>query len=79
MLFQAKQFFIKNFFPGGTVVGPRSFLQSGPIFLDKLMCSEDDKTLQECGIREIGLTSCDHAYDVWVQCYGRLSHNIKSA
>ena len=54
------------------VVAPRSFVQSGPIFLDELRCSESDTTLQECsrGIRGIGLIACDHTNDVWVQCAG---------
>ncbi len=54
------------------VVAPRAFIQSGPIFLDELRCTEADTTLQECSrsIAGIGLTACDHTDDVWVQCLG---------
>ncbi len=60
------------------VVAPRAFVQSGPIFLDELICTESDTTLQGCsrGIAGIGLTSCNHTKDVWVQCSGTFSIKI---
>ena len=61
---------------GGMVVAPREFVQSGPIFLDELRCTESDTTLQGCsrGIAGIGLTTCSHRDDVWVQCPGTVFH-----
>ncbi len=60
------------------VVAPRAFVQSGPIFLDELICTESDTTLQGCsrGIAGIGLTSCNHNDDVWVQCSGKYLMDI---
>ena len=54
---------------------PRSPLQEGPIFLDKLFCTGLDQTLQDCslGIRAVGLTTCNHTQDVWLQCSGNAS------
>ena len=62
-------------FPGAHTVVPRSPLQEGPIFLDKLFCTGLDQTLQDCslGIRAIGLTTCNHTQDVWLQCSGNAS------
>ena len=56
------------------MVTPRSFLQQGPIFLNQLVCSDLDRNLLDCsrGSRIIGLTSCDHTQDVWVECEGEL-------
>ena len=60
---------------GGIVIAPREFVQFGPIFLDQLFCTDSDTTLQECnrGISSIGLTTCNHTDDVWVQCLGMQS------
>ena len=57
---------------GAQTVLPRTFLQSGPIFLDDLSCTTSDDTLEGCsrGIDGIGLTTCSHTKDVWVQCSG---------
>lgn len=57
---------------GAQVVPARSFVESGPIFLDQLRCSDQDSNLLECNrdIADIGLTLCDHTTDVWVQCTG---------
>ena len=43
---------------------------SGPIFLSNLMCEGNEKTLLECTTSLIGLHSCDHTQDVWVECRG---------
>lgn len=45
---------------------------SGPIYLDQLLCSEEDDSLQGCnwGIRAFGLTTCNHSSDAWVECSG---------
>lgn len=47
-------------------------LASGPIFLDGLYCTGNDVALEDCQkeILGIGLTSCSHDEDVWVECYG---------
>ena len=64
--------FITILHSGAQAVVPRATLREGPIFLDQLFCSNTDQTLQECssGIRAIGLTTCNHSEDVWVQCSG---------
>ena len=51
---------------------PSSFKNSGPIYLDELFCTDMDETIQECqrGIRAIGLTTCTHLEDIWIQCNG---------
>ncbi len=56
------------------MVPPRSYISSGPIFLDQLACSESDSNLLECsrGGHILGLSSCDHSQDVWVECTGNL-------
>ena len=61
-----------NVLAGALVVSPRAFETAGPIFLDELSCTESDRTLEGCrrGIRGIGLTTCNHTDDVWVQCSG---------
>ena len=57
---------------GASVVQPRSYLSLGPIFLEGLFCSNDDEVILECSkrIQVIGLTSCTHFEDVWIQCNG---------
>ena len=63
---------IFNIVSGSKVISPRSYLSSGPIFLDQLACTGSDSNLLECSRRGqiIGLTSCDHTQDVWVECKG---------
>lgn len=65
-------FVINKFVAGGMTIAPREFIQFGPIFLDQLFCTDSDTTLEECsrGIAGIGLTSCNHTEDVWIQCSG---------
>ena len=60
------------------MITPRSLLMSGPIFLDQLTCSNSDRNLLDCsrGGTIIGLTSCDHTQDVWVECEGNLLNII---
>ena len=59
---------------GAQVVASRSVVQEGPIFLDQLACSSSDVDLLGCrrGNDFIGLTSCDHTQDVWVECVGKM-------
>jgi len=59
---------------GSKVISPRSYLSSGPIFLDQLACTGSDSNLLECsrGGQILGLASCNHTQDVWVECKGNL-------
>jgi len=43
--------------------------------LEKLLCEEEDNTLQECdlGIAAFGLTTCGHDQDTWLQCRGTVA------
>lgn len=61
------------FMLGAKTVSPRSYLESGPIFLDQLFCTDSDTNLQGCArdISGIALTTCNHTEDVWLQCSGR--------
>ena len=44
---------------------------SGPIFLEKLLCSSEDTSLLECRtFTPLGLSTCDHSQDVGVKCTG---------
>lgn len=45
----------------------------GPIFLEGLFCSDNDEVIQECSrrVQSVGLTSCTHVEDVWIQCNGK--------
>ena len=64
-----------KFGAGARVIPSRSIILSGPIFLDQLVCSESDSNLLECsrGDTLVGLTSCDHRQDVWIECRGMYS------
>ena len=45
-------------------------IAQGPIFLDGLRCSGTESSLLDCnrGLNSIGLTTCTHSDDVWIQC-----------
>ena len=45
------------------------FIQEGPIFLDDLFCDSSDTDLLECS-RTVGVVTCSHSEDVWIQCTG---------
>ena len=53
-------------------------ITSGPIFLDQLLCTESDSSLQECDrhIRTFGFTSCNHSQDVWIRCRGMILNRV---
>ena len=57
---------------GGEVISGGIQKNSGPIFLDELLCTEDDNVLHKCdyGIQAFGLTTCDHTHDAWIRCKG---------
>ena len=54
------------------MVPPRAMLAEGPIFLDELFCTASDTDLLECSrtIGAVGLVTCSHSEDVWIQCTG---------
>ena len=44
----------------------------GPIFLEKLICSESDTTLLDCRhSTPLGLSTCAHSQDAGVRCVGK--------
>ncbi len=50
---------------------------SGPIWMSKLMCSESDSTLKNCGTEGWGKhNECDHNEDIGVICSGMLKEPI---
>ena len=47
---------------------------SGPIFLDRLDCTQDDTSLLECrsfSVYSLELPQCDHSQDVSIRCRGK--------
>ena len=43
----------------------------GPIFLQNLDCAGSEEALLDCQrFTELGLTSCDHSQDIFIQCQG---------
>ena len=45
---------------------------SGPIFLDKLMCSGSESSVLDCSMeRAVGLHRCNHTMDVGIACSGK--------
>ena len=47
---------------------------SGPIFLDRLDCNQNDVSLLECrsfSRYSLGLPQCDHSQDVSIRCRGK--------
>lgn len=53
-------------------------LETGPIYLDQLLCTESDTELLSCqsGLRAPGLVTCDHSEDVWIRCIGTYSSAV---
>lgn len=43
----------------------------GPIFLDRIDCSEDDNTILDCSLNTFVDQSCDHSRDVGIKCIGK--------
>ena len=44
---------------------------SGNVFLEKVMCSQNDTLLASCGHYGVGITPfCSHSKDVGVKCFG---------
>ena len=43
----------------------------GPIFLDRIDCSEDDNTILDCSPNLFVDQSCDHSRDVSIKCIGK--------
>lgn len=56
----------------------KSNVSSGPIYLDQLLCNENDANLQECNsaVSTFGLTTCDHTTDTWIRCLGILEFYV---
>ncbi len=53
---------------------------SGPIFLERLECSQEDTNVLDCPrFSPLGLVSCDHSLDVSVRCAGRSHHTLTFA
>ena len=45
---------------------------SGPIFLERLECSQEDTTILDCPrFSPLGLVNCDHSLDVSIRCTGK--------
>ena len=45
----------------------------GPIFLDELHCSGEERELIECErFQLLGLVQCDHTQDAGAQCKGKI-------
>lgn len=45
---------------------------SGPIFLERLECSQEDTYILDCPrFSPLGLVNCDHSLDVSIRCTGR--------
>ena len=52
---------------------------TGPVFLDKVACAEEDNVLAQCpisGIRVFGQTECDLNELAGVQCIGKVLYNV---
>ena len=53
---------------------PNEVPGSGPIFLDRLDCNQNDASLLECQSflpYSLGLPQCDHSQDVSIRCTGK--------
>lgn len=64
-----------GFGSSGTAYGSAYFGQKsgGPIWLDNVMCTGNERTLARCGHYGIGITrNCTHAQDAGVTCSGTL-------
>ena len=49
----------------------------GPIFLDRLDCSESDSSLLECRrFTPLELVTCEHTQDALVRCIGKAQTNL---
>ena len=47
-------------------------LGSGPIFLERLECNQEDTNILDCShFSPLGLVNCDHSLDVSIRCTGR--------
>ena len=45
---------------------------TGPIFLERYDCDEDDTRFLDCAERPIGDHTCDHSNDAGVKCIGEM-------
>ncbi len=54
------------------MINPLTYISGRPIFLDQLSCSVTDTDLVSCrrGDTILGLASCSHSQDVWIECKG---------
>lgn len=60
-----------GFNTGDTGVGQASFGKgTGPIWLDDIDCSGEEKYIRDCGNNGWGVADCDHTEDAGVRCYG---------
>ena len=49
----------------------------GPIFLDRLDCSESDSSLLDCRrFTPLELVTCEHTQDALVRCIGKAQTNL---
>ena len=65
-LFNAGAVAVSGFSPG-----------HGPIFLDRVDCSESDSSLLECRrFTPLELVTCEHTQDALVRCIGKAQANL---
>ena len=64
-----------GFGSSGTAIGSASFGQgSGPIWLNGVICTDNESTLASCGHLGVGVTGqCSHLKDASVACTGEFS------
>ena len=66
VLFNAGAVAVSGFSPG-----------QGPIFLDRLDCSDSDSSLFECRrLTPLELITCEHTQDAIVRCNGKAQKNL---
>lgn len=52
---------------------------TGPIFLERYDCNEDDARFLDCAERPIGVHTCDHSNDAGVKCIGQVFRCLENA